>query len=222
MATRPVIRRAQGVSILRRGELGAASKGCLVVGGILALLVIVGVTSYNGLIKKKETVAAAWSNIDNMYKRRFDLIPQLVETVRGAANFEKSTLTEITEARASVGRAQLPPEVPTDPKQLEAYIAAQQGLGSALSRLLVVAENYPELKASQNFRDLQNQLEGTENRIAAARTDYIEAVRNYNAAIAMVPGRFFAGMFGMTPAAQLTIPEAERTVPKVDFGDMKR
>jgi LemA protein len=221
MVTRAGIHRAQGVPFLRRGERGAVSKGCLVVGAILALLVIVGMTSYNGLVKKRETVAATWANIDNMYKRRADLVPQLVETVKGAANFEKSTLTEVTEARASVARAQLPANVPTDPKQLEAYIAAQQGLGSALGRLMVIAESYPELKANANFRDLQNQLEGTENRIAQARTDYIEAVRDYNAGIATFPAVLFARLFGMTPAAQLTIPEAERTTPKVDFGDMK-
>lgn len=209
----------------RRSERGAMSKGCLVGGGLLVALLAVGgllVGSYNGLVSKKESVAAAWSNIDNMYKRRFDLIPQLVETVKGSANFEKSTLESVTEARASVGRAQLPANVPTDPAQLEAYIAAQQGLGSALSRLLVVAEAYPDLKASAGFRDLQSQLEGTENRIAAARTDYIQAVNAYNSAIKRVPGNFVAGFGGMEPAPQLTIDTTERATPKVDFGEFNK
>jgi len=215
---------APAPSRTRRGERGAASKGCLLgAGALLAVLAILAVLAgtYNGLVTRKEKVAASWSEIDNQYKRRYDLIPQLVETVKGAANFERSTLDSVTEARASVGRAQLPAEVPTDPAQLQAYIAAQQGLGSALSRLLVVAEAYPDLKASASFRDLQSQLEGTENRIAVARGDYIDAVRDYNTAIQKTPGNFVAGFAGMTPAAQLGIDETERAAPKVDFGDFK-
>ena len=209
----------------RRGERGAVGKGCLVGGGLLvAVLAIAGllVGTYNSLVAKREGVAAAFSEIDNQYKRRNDLVPQLVETVKGAAGFEQSTLESVTEARASVGRAQLPAQVPTDPAELQAYIAAQQGLGSALSRLLVVAEAYPDLKASAAFRDLQSQLEGTENRIAVARRDYIDAVKVYNTAIQKIPGSFVAGFGGMTPAAQLTVPEAERTAPQVDFGELKK
>jgi len=208
----------------RRGERGAVGKGCLAGGGVLLVLVVLGamaVSTYNGLVGKREKVAASWSEIDNQYKRRYDLIPQLVETVKGAANFEKSTLDSVTEARASVGRAQLPANVPTDPAQLQAYIAAQQGLGSALGRLLVIAEAYPDLKASAAFRDLQSQLEGTENRIAVARRDYIDAVLAYNTAIQRTPGNFVAGFAGMTPAVQLTIAEGERATPKVDFGTFK-
>jgi len=208
----------------RRGERGAVGKGCLIGGGLALVLVIVGAmltSSYNGLVTKKEKVAAAWSEIDNQYKRRFDLIPSLVETVKGSANFEKSTLESVTEARASVGRAQLPANVPTDPAQLQAYIAAQQGLGSALGRLMVIAEAYPDLKASAGFRDLQVQLEGTENRIAVARRDYIDSVLAYNTAIQKLPGNLVAGFAGMTPAAQLSIAEPERATPKVDFGNFK-
>lgn len=205
-------------------ERGAMNAGLVLFLVVVILLLLVGggsISTYNGLVTRKEKVAASWSQIDNQYKRRNDLVPNLVATVQGAANFEKSTLTAVTEARASVGRAQLPKDVPTDEKQLAAYIAAQQGLGSALGRLMVVAENYPDLKASQSFRDLQVQLEGTENRIAVARTDYIEAVRDYNTSIAKFPGSLVAGFGHMTPAAQLTIPEAERAVPKVDFGGGK-
>ncbi len=163
-------RPARPVRDVRRGGALAV---VLVILVIAVLIGAVGFSTYNGLVSRHENVAAKWSQIDNEYKRRNDLVPNLVATVQGAANFEKSTLTAVTEARASVGRAQLPKDVPTDEKQLNAYIAAQQGLGSALGRLMVVAENYPDLKASAGFRDLQHQLEGTENRITVARTDYI-------------------------------------------------
>lgn len=113
---------------------------------------------YNSLVTLQENAEAAWSEIDNQYKRRFDLVPQLVSTVKGAADFEKSTLESVTEARASVGRAQLPADLPTDPAQLQSYIQAQQGLGAALGRMFLVVERYPELKSSQNFLSLQDQL----------------------------------------------------------------
>ena len=171
---------------------GAASKGCLVAVGVLLLLVLAfggcGVGKYNQLGTGRERVRSSWAEIDNQYKRRFDAIPNLVATVKGAADFEKSTLEAVTEARASVGRAQLPSDVPEDPEKLRAYIQAQQGLSSALSRLFVVAENYPQLKATQNFLSLQDQIEGTENRIATARRDYIEAVRTYNTLTVTFPG----------------------------------
>ena len=144
-------------------QRGFAKVGCLIAGGavlLVALIVVfVFVGRYNSLVTLQEKTEAAWSEIDNQYKRRFDLIPQLVKTVQGAADFEKSTLEAVTEARASVGRAQLPAGLPTDPAQLQSYVQAQQGLGSALARLMVVVERYPELKATDAFRDLQAQLE---------------------------------------------------------------
>src|SRR6185369_8514395 len=137
----------------RAGRNGAIGKGCLiglaVVAGLLLLALIFGgvlVSKFNGLKGGQQNVQAKWSEIDNQYKRRFDLVPNLVATVKGAADFEKSTLEAVTEARASVGRAQLPPDEPTDPEKLRAYIAAQQGLSSALGRLFAIAENYPQLK----------------------------------------------------------------------------
>jgi LemA protein len=202
-------------------ERGGAGVVFLVVVVVVVLVGLVLFGSYNGLVTRKEKVAAAWSQIDNQYKRRNDLVPNLVATVQGSANFEKSTLTAVTEARASVGKVALPKDLPTDEKQLQAYIAAQQGLSGALSRLMVVAEAYPDLKSSKNFRDLQDQLEGTENRVAVARTDYIEAVRDYNTAIQRVPGNLVAGFGDFAPAAQLKIEDAERAVPKVDFGGGK-
>lgn len=210
---------------------GALGKGCLVaggIGGVVLLLLLVfggaGCAKYNTLATGRENVAGKWAEIDNQYKRRFDLVPQLVETVKGAANFEKSTLEAVVEARASVGRAQLPRDLPTDPAELQRYIQAQQSLGSALSRLLVVAENYPQLKASQNFLSLQDQLEGTENRITTARRDYIEAVQAYNTSLAVFPNNLIAAMFGFKKAAQLESTPEERTAPKVefDFGNEKK
>ena len=204
---------------------GAISRGCLVGlalgGGLLLLLLIVGgagVSKFNQLKARRELVARAWAEIDNQYKRRFDLIPNLVATVEGAADFEKTTLQDVTEARASVGRAQLPTDLPTDPAQLDAYIKAQQSLSGALGRLMVVAENYPQLRATENFRSLQDQLEGTENRIATARRDYVDAVASYNTTVATFPGNIVAGFTGMEKLPQLTVPAEERAVPKVEFG----
>jgi len=200
-------------------ESGKVGKGCLVGIALGALVLVIGamfVGQYNGLVDKQEATRKAWQEIDNQYKRRNDLIPNLVATVQGAADFEKQTLTEITEARASVGRMTLPP--PTDEAAAKNYINAQEGLGSALQRLLVVAENYPDLKATGNFADLQSQLEGTENRIAVARRDYLDVAQTYNAAIRKFPASFLAGMFNFDRAAELPVTEAERAVPKVDFG----
>jgi LemA protein len=211
----------------RHRERGAMRMGCLVAAGAVVLLVLILggllVGRYNNLVSLDERAQAAWSEIDNQYKRRFDLIPQLVATVQGAADFEKSTLEAVTEARASVARVQLPAGVPTDPAKLEAYMQAQQGLGAALSRLFAVVESYPELKANQNFLSLQDQLEGTENRIAVARRDYIDSVQGYNAYLRRFPTNLVAGMFGFDPRAQLEIGEGERERPdvKFDFGKGK-
>lgn len=196
-------------------------KGCLIAGGIVALILLLGggcgVSSYNGIVTKEERTEAAWSEIQNQYQRRFDLVPQLVSVVKGAAEFEQSTLTEITEARASVGKMALPAELPDDPAKLQAYMAAQQQLSGALTRLLAVAENYPALKATENFLALQVDLAGTENRIAVARRDYIEAVNAYNVAIRRFPGSMLAGIFGFEKHAQLETPEGVSERPNVEF-----
>jgi LemA protein len=195
-------------------------KGCLVVGGIIAVILLLfagcGVSTYNGLVTREEGVESAWSEIQNQYQRRFDLVPQLVATVQGAADFEKSTITEVTEARASVGRV-AQPTAPEDPQQLAEYMRAQEQLSGALSRLLVVAENYPQLRATEGFRDLQAQLEGTENRIAVARRDYIESVRAFNTTVKRFPATVFAGMLGFEPKAQLEAPAGVTERPDVEF-----
>lgn len=196
-------------------------KGCLIAGGIVALVLLLGggcgVASYNGIVTKQERTEAAWAEIHNQYQRRFDLVPQLVAVVKGAAEFEQSTLTEITEARASVGKLALPAELPDDPAKLQAFMAAQQQLSGALTRLLAVAENYPALKATQNFISLQDDLAGTENRIAVARRDYIEAVNAYNVSIRRFPGTILAGIFGFDKHAQLETPEGVTERPAIDF-----
>ncbi len=204
---------------------GAIGNGCAIAlaagATVLLLLLVFGgvlMSGYNGMVADQESVAQSWAQVENTYKRRYDLIPNLVNTVKGAADFEQSTLTEITEARASVGKVQLPDKLPTDQAQLDAYLRAQQSLGSALGRLMMVAENYPQLKATQSFGDLQVQLEGTENRIAVARTDYTEAVRAYNTGIRSFPRNLFAAPFGFEKVPQFTIAEEETAVPEVDFG----
>lgn len=216
---------AARASDARRGALG---KGCLIAAGVVGALVVVLLIfgsvvagKYNTLQGGKTRVEAAWAEIDNQYKRRYDLVPNLVETVKGSANFEKSTLEAVTSARASVGRLQLPQNVPTDPAQLQAYIQAQQGLSGALSHLFAVAENYPQLKSSQNFLSLQDQLEGTENRIATARRDYIESVNAYNTNVRTFPGNIIAGIFNFATVPQLEAPAEERKNPKVDFSEKK-
>ena len=202
-------------------QRGSAKVGCLIAGGavlLVALIVVfVFVGRYNSLVTLQEKTEASWSEIDNQYKRRFDLIPQLVATVKGAADFEKSTLLAVTEARASVGRAQLPAGLPSDSAQLQSYLKAQQGLGSALGRLFVVVERYPELKANQNFLSLQDQLEGTENRIAVARRDYIDSVRGFNTYVRKFPANLIAGMYGFEKLPQMQFDEAERELPEVEF-----
>lgn len=207
----------------RRGGLGT---GLLVALVVLLLLVLgiggCGVGRYNGLAKAKADVEARWAEIDNQYKRRSDLVPNLVATVKGVANFEQSTLENVTRARAEIGKAQLPANLPTDEQQLNAYVQAQQGLSGALGRLFSVAENYPQLRATESFRDLQSQIEGTENRIGTARRDYIESVKGYESLRTTFPGNVLAGMFGFEKIPQLTIAPAERETPKVDFGGEKK
>src|SRR6202171_1040550 len=175
--------------------------GC---GGILALLLIIfcvgGCGSCNRLVTLDQEVNKKWADVQSVYQRRADLIPNVVNTVSGAANCEKSTLTEVTNARASVGRVQIDPnKAPTDAAKLEEFQRAQGQLSSALSRLLVVSERYPELRATRNFQELQAQLEGTENRIAVERNNFNTAVQNYNTALRRFPTNMVAGMFGCSP-----------------------
>ena len=188
---------------------------------LIAILVIAGFAlggSYNRIVKLDQNVNEKWAQVQNVYQRRADLIPNLVSTVSGAANFEKSTLIAVTQARASVGQVKLDPnKAPTDAAQLQQFQQAQGQLSNALSRLLVVSEQYPELKANQNFLSLQAQLEGTENRISVERGNFNEAVKDYNTVVRSFPTVFFAGMLGFSPRPFFNAqPDADKA-PKVNF-----
>ncbi|MBM4181700.1 MAG: LemA family protein [Betaproteobacteria bacterium] len=175
---------------------------------------------YNTLQAQDEAIQAGWSEVLNQYQRRADLVPNLVNTVKGYAAHEARVLTEVTAARARVGQIAATPELVNDPAALEKFQAAQGELSGALSRLLVVAENYPQLKADAGFRDLQAQLEGTENRITVARNRYIQAVREYNTTVRSFPSNLTAMLFGHQTKANFTV-ENEKAIaapPKVDFG----
>jgi LemA protein len=193
--------------------------GVLAVVGVLILVLIgIAAASYNGLVRLSQGVDSQWAQVQNVYQRRADLIPNLVSTVSGAANFEKSTLTEITEARASVGQVKIDPNAaPSDPAKLAAFEQAQGQLSSALSRLMVVVERYPTLTATENFRDLQAQLEGTENRISVERRDFNTAVQNYDTAIKSFPSVFYAGAFGFQPKPYFSATPGAETPQKVQF-----
>jgi LemA protein len=178
---------------------------------------------YNALQATDEQTKAAWSEVLNQYQRRADLVPNLVETVKAFAAQEREVLTRVTEARARVGAIQATPELVENPEAFAKFQAAQAELSGALSRLLVVAENYPQLKSDANFRDLQAQLEGTENRIAVARNRYIKAVQDYNVTVRSFPSNLTAIVFGFKTKPNFTV-ENERELakpPKVDFGTKK-
>jgi LemA protein len=183
---------------------------------IIAALAVGGI--YNRLVRSQQAVDQSWAQVQNVYQRRADLIPNLVNTVQGGANFEKSTLTEVTNARASVGRVQIDPnKAPADAAKLEEFQQAQGQLSNALSRLLVVVERYPELKANQNFLTLQAQLEGTENRISVERGNFNTAVQNYNTAVRSFPTNFIAGMFGFSPRPFFNAQPGAEKAPAVNF-----
>src|SRR5437667_8102594 len=198
--------------------------GCGVVIAVVLFVVVVAAISiagtYNRLVRLQQTVDQSWAQVQNVYQRRADLIPNLVNTVSGAANFEKSTLTEVTNARASVGRVQTqidPNKAPTDQAQVDKFQAAQGELSNALSRLLVVVERYPELKANQNFLSLQAQLEGTENRISVERGNFNKTVQDYNIAVRSFPTNLVAGMLGFAPRPFFTAQTGAEKTPPVQF-----
>jgi LemA protein len=178
-----------------------------------------GGCGYNTMQAGDQQIKAAWAEVVNQYQRRADLVPNLVNTVRGFAEQEKDVLLGVTNARSKVGSVQATPELVNDAAALKKFSAAQGELSSALSRLLVVTENYPQLKSDANFRELQAQLEGTENRITVARNRYIKAVQEYNTAVVQFPGNLTAMIFGFKEKAQFTVEneKAISTAPKVEF-----
>ena len=189
--------------------------------GVLAMILATFLAGcgVNNIPTYEEQAKAAWSQVQNQYQRRADLIPNLVETVKGAATFERETLQAVIEARGKVAQTTVPPDVLTNPEAFRAFEQNQAALTSALSRLLVVVERYPDLKANQNFLSLQSQLEGTENRIAVARRDYIDAVRRYNTELRTFPGRLWAMTLysGSEPMQNFTVVEDVSKAPTVKF-----
>ncbi len=172
---------------------------------------------YNEVIDRDEAVKASWAEVQNQYKRRADLVPSLVKVVKGAANFEQQTLQQVVEARASVGQVKVDASTVDDPEKLKQFEAAQGQLGSALQRLLVVSENYPELKATAGFRDLQAQLEGTENRITVARNRFIESVAEYNKTVLRFPSSIGASMRGKKERPTFTGNAADEKAPEINL-----
>src|SRR5881398_3002727 len=193
--------------------------GLLVI--ILFIVFVIGLFfwgTYNRLVQLEQNANKKWGDVQNVYQRRADLIPDLVNTVQGAANFEKSTLTEVTNARASVGRVQLDPnKAPEDAAKLQEFQQAQGQLSNALSRLLVVSENYPQLRATEAFQNLQAQLEGTENRISVERNNFNTAVQEYNTALEVFPTNLLAKAFGFQTRPFFTAQPGAERAPAVNF-----
>lgn len=200
------------------------SKGLKIGLGILGLVIVFIILTvswatrkYNSFVGLNENVKSAWSQVENVYQRRSDLVPNLVATVKGVANFERETYTAVTEARAKVGQIKLTSDQLSDPAMIQKFQAAQDGLGSALSRLLVVSENYPQLKANENFLQLQAQLEGTENRITVERQKYNTVAAEYNTAIKRIPGVIIANFGGFKEKEYFKLTAGSDQNPKVQF-----
>ena len=195
--------------------------GCLIAAVVVAVFLgmyLMGV--YNGLVGAEQGVEAQWAQVQNVYQRRADLIPNLVATVRGAANFEQETLRQVIEARSRVGQMtpQATQEILNDPQKFAQFQQAQDTLGQALSRLMVVVERYPELRSVAGFQDLMVQLEGTENRVAVERRRFNEVAQDYNTRVRRFPAALFAGLMGFEPRPYFTAAPGSETAPKVDFG----
>jgi LemA protein len=187
---------------------------------LVAMAAVLSGCGVNAIPSYEEQAKAAWSQVLNQYQRRAELIPNLVETVKAAANFERSTLEAVVNARAKATQTTIPSDILTNPEAMQQFQQNQGELTSALSRLMVVVEQYPDLKANQNYLTLQAQLEGTENRIAVARRDFIDAVRQYNTELRTIPGRWWAALLypDAKEMAQFQVDETATEVPKVDFG----
>ncbi len=186
---------------------------------LVPLLLVLAACGINNIPTYDESVSAAWAEVQNQYKRRADLVPNLVETVKGYARQEREVLTQVVEARSRVAQMQVPPSIVNDPQAMARFEQNQGALSSALARLLVVVERYPDLKSNQNFLSLQSQLEGTENRIAIARRDYIQAVQRYNTELRTIPGRWYAALLypDAKVKANFSQPESVQQPPEVKF-----
>jgi LemA protein len=201
---------------MKKGTIIGLSIAAIVI-LFLVILISWGIRTYNNLVTINEEVNQSWSQVENQYQRRADLIPNLVNTVKGYADFERGVLTDVTEARAKVSQFNITPEVLNDPQAFQKFEQLQGNLSSALSRLLVTVENYPNLKANENFLQLQAQLEGTENRISVERRKFNLTVQNYNTTIKRFPSAFFAGIFGFREKSYFKSVAGAETAPKVEF-----
>ena len=190
--------------------------GWIIPVGILVVVVLWAIGGYNGMVKMDEQVQNSWANVETQYQRRADLIPKLVSTVKGYAKHEQQTLEDVVKARSEATQVKVDAENLT-PEKLAAFQKAQSGVSSALGRLLAVAENYPDLKANQNFLELQSQLEGTENRITVARKDFNDTAKSYNQAIRQFPKNILAGMFGFEKKSYFEAEAGSEKAPKVEF-----
>lgn len=202
----------------------AKNKGLMIGCGVGAVIVLViigfvmwGVGIYNNLITLEEGVNQSWAQVENQYQRRADLVPNLVNTVKGVADFERETFTAVTEARSKVNQINVTPQMLENPNAFQQFQSAQNELGSALSRLLVTVENYPQLKANENFLQLQAQLEGTENRISVERRKFNQTVQDYNTTIRRFPANFIANMSGFDQKQYFQAAEGAEEVPQVEF-----
>ncbi|MCC7400710.1 MAG: LemA family protein [Chitinophagaceae bacterium] len=195
---------------------GTRNLTLLIIGALILILLVWGCSGYNGLVKQDENVKNAWNNVNTEYQKRADLVDNLVNTVKGAANFEQTTLTNVVEARARATSIKLTADQLT-PENIEKFQQAQNQLSGSLSRLLAVAENYPELKATQNFQQLQGQLEGIENDVRNSRRNFNDAVNIYNTKVRSFPMNFFSGMFGFSKKEGFKAEEGAEKAPKVQF-----
>lgn len=191
-------------------------KGLLITLGVILMLVFMGGCSYNGMNRSHKEAQQKWADVQSSYQRRADLIPNLVATVKGVANFEQTTLTQVIQARANATSIKVDASSLT-PDKLQEFQQSQGQLSQALGRLMVVSERYPELKANENFKDLQSQLEGTENRIKVSRDDYNQAVKDYNVKVSNFPANILAGMFGFKEMSMFQADAAAQSAPKVQF-----
>ena len=197
-------------------NLSSGAKTGLIVGGILLLVVLWFVSNYNKLVREEEKTTQAWAQVENAYQRRADLIPNLVKTVKGAADFEKGTLESVIQARAEATSVRVDP-TNLNEESIAAFEKAQNGLSASLGRLMMVVERYPELKATENFKELQAQLEGTENRISVERKKFNECVQAYNVKVRRFPTNIVAGIFGFETKAYFKATEGAEKAPEVDF-----
>jgi len=195
---------------------GTRNLTLLIIGGLVLILFVWGCSGYNGLVKQDENVQKAWNNVNSEYQKRMDLVDQLVETVKGAANFEKTTLTALVEARAKATSVNIKADDLT-PENIAKFQQAQGQLSGSLSRLLAVVENYPDLKATQNFMELQKSLEGIENDIRNSRKGFNEAVNTYNVKVRSFPMNMLSGMFGFSKKEGFKADEGAEKAPKVQF-----